>query len=53
LCRQHIFIPLLPSKLLVYLTAPTPYLVGLRRYMLDEAKRSGCVAGRGGLLMRL
>ena len=39
-CRQHIFIPLLPSKLLVYLTAPTPYLVGIRRYTLDEAKRS-------------
>lgn len=36
---QHIFIPLLPSKLLVYVTAPTPYLYGIRRYLSEPLKR--------------
>lgn len=30
---QHIFIPLLPSKLLSYAGAPFPYMIGVRRYL--------------------
>jgi hypothetical protein len=30
----HMFIPLLPSKLLSYAAAPTPYMIGVRRYLL-------------------
>ena len=29
---HHMFIPILPSNLLVYATAPMPYLIGVRRY---------------------
>ncbi len=31
---QHIFIPLLPSRLLSYAAAPVPYMIGIRRYLL-------------------
>lgn len=31
---QHVFIPLLPSKLLSYAAAPVPYMIGVRRYLL-------------------
>ena len=30
---QHIFIPLLPSKLLSYAAAPVPYIIGVRKYL--------------------
>jgi len=36
---QHIFIPLLPSQLLAYVAAPTPYIYGIRRYLLPELKK--------------
>lgn len=36
---QHLFIPLLPSKLLVYVSAPTPYIYGVRRYLTAELKK--------------
>lgn len=32
----HMFIPLLPSKLLSYAAAPTPYMIGIRRYLLPQ-----------------
>lgn len=32
----HMFIPLLPSKLLSYAAAPTPYMIGVRRYLLPR-----------------
>jgi hypothetical protein len=31
---QHILIPLLPSQLLSYASAPVPYIIGVRRYLL-------------------
>lgn len=39
---QHILIPVLPGKLLDYATAPIPFIIGIRRYLLADllAKRS-------------
>jgi hypothetical protein len=31
---QHIFIPLLPSKLITYAASPVPFVIGVRRYLL-------------------
>mmetsp|Transcript_9962 Transcript_9962/g.15026 ORF Transcript_9962/g.15026 Transcript_9962/m.15026 type:complete len:1130 (+) Transcript_9962:50-3439(+) len=31
---QHIFIPLLPSKLLTFVSSPMPFIIGVRRYLL-------------------
>jgi hypothetical protein len=33
---QHVFIPLLPSKLLDYVAAPMPYIIGVRRYLMPK-----------------
>lgn len=33
---QHILIPLLPSNLLSYASAPMPYIIGVRRYLLSR-----------------
>ena len=32
----HMLIPLLPSNLLSYAAAPTPYMIGIRRYLLPK-----------------
>ena len=42
---QHIFIPLLPSKLLDYTEAPMPYIIGIQRYLKEKllAERVGKV----------
>lgn len=32
----HMFIPLLPFKLLSYAAAPVPYMIGIRKYMLPR-----------------
>ncbi len=37
---QHIFIPLLPSRLLDYASAPLPYIIGVRRYLLPKLNMS-------------
>ena len=31
---QHIFIPLLPSRLITYAASPVPFIIGVRRYLL-------------------
>lgn len=31
---QHIFIPMLPSKLITYAASPVPFVIGVRRYLL-------------------
>jgi hypothetical protein len=31
---QHIFIPLLPSRLLTYASSPVPFIIGVKRYLL-------------------
>lgn len=36
---QHIFIPLLPSKLLSYTAAPVPYMIGCRRYLMARIRQ--------------
>jgi len=36
---QHIFIPLLPSKLVSYTAAPMPYIIGVRRSQLPAVKK--------------
>ena len=36
---HHIFIPLLPEKLINYLLAPMPYIVGIRRHMVHMLHR--------------
>jgi hypothetical protein len=33
---QHVFIPLLPSKLLSYAASPVPFMIGVRRYLLPN-----------------
>jgi DENN (AEX-3) domain/uDENN domain len=35
---QHIFIPLLPSKLLDYVSSPIPYMIGIRKYLLPRIR---------------
>ena len=40
---QHIFIPLLPSHLLEYLTAPMPFLIGVPQVTLAKIKRTELV----------
>lgn len=37
--RQHIFIPVLPFKLLDYVCAPMPFIVGIHASMLPEVKK--------------
>eukprot|EP00595_Chromulina_sp_UTEXLB2642_P001967 CAMPEP_0196766324 /NCGR_PEP_ID=MMETSP1095-20130614/22859_1 /TAXON_ID=96789 ORGANISM="Chromulina nebulosa, Strain UTEXLB2642" /NCGR_SAMPLE_ID=MMETSP1095 /ASSEMBLY_ACC=CAM_ASM_000446 /LENGTH=235 /DNA_ID=CAMNT_0042127807 /DNA_START=458 /DNA_END=1162 /DNA_ORIENTATION=+ len=36
---QHIFIPLLPTRLLDFAAAPMPYLIGVRRYQYQKIKK--------------
>lgn len=36
---QHIFIPLLPSKLMSYTASKIPYIMGVRRYMYQQLLR--------------
>jgi hypothetical protein len=38
---QHIFIPLVPSRLKSYACAPMPYLIGVRKYLLPSLEREG------------
>ena len=33
---QHIFIPLLPSRLITYAASPVPFVIGVRRYLLPQ-----------------
>lgn len=36
---QSVFLPLLPTKLLAYVCAPYPYLIGIRRHQLGEVNK--------------
>ena len=36
---HHVFIPLLPGKLLNYLMSQAPYMIGVRKYLLSELRR--------------
>lgn len=33
---HHIYIPVLPAKLLGYVTAPMPFIIGVKRYMMQQ-----------------
>ena len=45
---QHIFIPHLPSKLLNYVSAPMPYLIGVRKYLVPSLEKLLSSEGGGG-----
>lgn len=35
----HMLIPILPKKLLDYVTAPFPFIIGMKKYLLEEVRR--------------
>ncbi|CAM9229286.1 unnamed protein product, partial [Ectocarpus sp. 12 AP-2014] len=36
---QHVFIPLLPTDMLEYVSAPMPFVIGVRTSQLESVKR--------------